>query len=309
MVGPAISRPVEAEHQHLWFCRAVEQHDWAAHGMTRSEVIGLVNRSPLILFSREKAERAMKFHRQRPPVLTQVRPQLVIDHMSGVLLMETLKQDDCLGVVALTIGQASEDNFEGVKLDGLSLTCGQLFLRQKGQSLEYEVAAQDVRSFVYEVQGKRLGQRLAVDTDTGRALAERDFRRGVITALEQLDYMRQPRQVVVEDRPAAGGRQRQSRTQDQVVGRSPDRPAVILLDPESVQVLRRQQHGGSHASPRPHHRRSHTRVLRHPRWGDKVGTVVAVREADVGVKPGEKIELPKRVYHVLSVGGATAGQE
>lgn len=303
-----VDRPAEAEEQHLWFCRAVEQHNWAADGMSRSEIVGLVNRSPLILFSKEKAERSMEFHRKLPPVLKKVRPQLVIDHMSGVLLLEAAEQDECLAVAALTIGYASEHD---MGLNGVALTHGQLFLRRKGQTMEYEVAMGDLFPYVYEVDGKRLGRPFRVESDMGRGLTERDFRRGVITALEQLNYLRQPRQILVDDRPVQK-RKRKGGAQDQIIARSSDRPALIVLDPEDVQTLRRyesESQGRRHQPPKPHWRRPHSRTLRHPRWGASVGKVIEVGATNVGVVPGEEIQLPRRIYHVVSVGGHTVNED
>lgn len=62
-------------------------------------------------------------------------------------------------------------------------------------------------------------------------------------------------------------------------------PQIILLDPKKAREYgHRIDRGGSHASPVPHQRRGHWRMLRAERWGTKRHTRVWVRPAWIGDK-------------------------
>ena len=128
----------------------------------------------------------------------------------------------------------------------------------------------------------------------------------VRSALEQMIYTLAPRTVVVKDVPAKP-RNPEKRTKRLHIPRRHEREVHIIFDPEEVQELRARpetvDHGGTHASPRPHVRRAHKRTFKADRYKKAKGKTVEVGPIFVNCSPGDRFEFARRFYHIVSVGG------
>ena len=115
-------------------------------------------------------------------------------------------------------------------------------------------------------------------------------------------YINKPKVVVVKETDEKRERAKSKCLDRNLMPRTHQRDVNIILDTEEVKTLCKYK-GGTHASPVPHKRRAHKRVLRSPRYKYARGKVIDVGETEVGVKPGEVINHKKKIYHVVSVGG------
>lgn len=128
------------------------------------------------------------------------------------------------------------------------------------------------------------------------------------TALEELSYLYKPGVTVLKETSTHRVkhlRRKAKKGKLPPTPRAADREVHVVFDPDEVHeiLVARHEHTGTHAPPRPHKRRAHQRTYRHPRFKEARGKTVCIDEIDVGVKPGERIELPRKVYHVRSIGG------
>lgn len=107
-----------------------------------------------------------------------------------------------------------------------------------------------------------------------------DLIASVDCALDQLHYINLPRHYLVVNTPIAASK----RTGKKKTTRFEYRPKVMLIDPEKVHLIRpRSEHqGGTHASPIPHLRRGHTRVLKAEKFKNKRWAVIHVHPTWVG---------------------------
>ena len=67
---------------------------------------------------------------------------------------------------------------------------------------------------------------------------------------------------------------------------------MLVVEPEASAEIQ-----GSRGSVTPHDRRPHLRVLRHPKWGSRVGQVILV--AGAKVRGGSWLRAEYRVRKVL----------
>jgi hypothetical protein len=122
----------------------------------------------------------------------------------------------------------------------------------------------------------------------------------VNTAVEQLLYTLVPSTFVVrEETPHT--RKREGRGYPPgVAPRIIDRPIHTVLMPDEVREIQHQrgEAQGTHASPVPHKRRGHSRVLRHERFKQR-GKQIFVRDTLINCRPGDIIQVRKRFYHVV----------
>ena len=133
-----------------------------------------------------------------------------------------------------------------------------------------------------------------------------EAREQIHVALAELDFIDQPCHYVVEQRPDNVKPERIKRAK---AARFDDRERWILLDPEEVKVhfaaAATKAAGGTHASPVPHLRRAHNRVLRDARYTYMRGTTIHVRPVWVGDR---EWSYQGARYKVISRPGASATQ-
>jgi len=121
---------------------------------------------------------------------------------------------------------------------------------------------------------------IEVDDETYGRAVKGDFMASVDCGLDQLHYINLPRHYLVVDTPAHV----KPRAKHVKTPRFNDRPKVLMVDPMKVHVIRPPSAGGGgeHASPIPHMRRGHTKVLKAERYKNKRWSVIHIHPTWVG---------------------------
>lgn len=292
----------EAEIQYNSMCRFVEQgYDDPSMQQSRDIFQSVVQEAPLYLFSREKSDRSLEYHKKNIPNLDSfigIKPHIMCDSAGSVVILSVSSVDMPDGSRCHKADALMSQMSLSLPGEMASLSTGSIFIYSKNEGSEYDLSFhENFHSVFLGLDGKKVVSFHNVKQINNGSMinaAKRDFGTNVMTALEQLNYAHSPRKTIVSTKPSkpfvSGG--------SVMTPRSHQREIHYVLDPDEIREIKSQ--GGSHASPTPHKRRSHKRVLRHPKWGDKVGKVINVSECRVNVKPGEVIVTPRKVYHVVS---------
>jgi hypothetical protein len=124
-----------------------------------------------------------------------------------------------------------------------------------------------------------------------------------------LHYLDLPSQYIVQETPAhvAENPEKYAKRAKIKIPRWDDRERWLVLDPEEIRKRwpRRESQGGSHASPVPHLRKGHTKLLTNERYTHKRGQIIRVRPSWVGER---EWVLRRAKYKVISRVGAEADQ-
>ena len=129
-------------------------------------------------------------------------------------------------------------------------------------------------------------------------------REQIMDALIQMAYVTKPRQTLVVASTKSTQKRQKKGYPPGVAPRAQDREVHIVLDPDELRIVKRkatEAKGGSHASPVPHRRRAHKRTFKAERYKKAKGQTREFGEVYVKCKPGEKMCLPRKVYHVKRV--------
>lgn len=112
----------------------------------------------------------------------------------------------------------------------------------------------------------------------------------------------QPRQTLI--RESSESIEKQYKKSNKKASRFDARPHIKIFDPEEVKVLyhKRDDKGGTHASPVPHIRRSHVRRYSHPRYVNMRGKTQAVSGTVVNALEGDNFKVGKQVYCIMKMG-------
>ena len=150
------------------------------------------------------------------------------------------------------------------------------------------------RSYVYALPRTGLKYKSAAEPNISIEL--RDIVVGHIeTFIGALAIICSPRNVIVEERPSRIMRKRPA---TELIRPRNARPIYSVLAPNELRTIFPEAataEKGTHASPVSHRRRRHLRTLRSPRYGDRVGERILVRECWVGPR---EVEHRGRRYRV-----------
>ncbi len=121
---------------------------------------------------------------------------------------------------------------------------------------------------------------MEVGDDLYNRAVKGDFMASVDCALDQLHYINLPRHYLVVDTPAHV----KPCNKHVKTPRFHDRPKVLMIDPMKVHIIRppSESKGGEHASPTPHLRRGHTKILKAERYKNKRWAVIHIHPTWVG---------------------------
>jgi hypothetical protein len=133
-----------------------------------------------------------------------------------------------------------------------------------------------------------------------------------MAALEQLQYVDLPAHYVVEERPDSVPADRPEQAgSEKKAARYDRRERWVIMDPEEICVRMTNRSDkpavGTHASPLPHLRRSHSRTLRSDRYKFRKGEVINVRPTWVGDREWAQRD-GRMQYRVISRLGANENQ-
>ncbi len=300
-----------ASNHYNWLCRVIDngyEISFQEQADAQELLKEVVANNPLYLLSEEKAQASKDYIHdelsgQIGDYMSMIHPCVVADPEGVVMIYGVERTDIGWQVYGMSIAYDEITSQFGIPI--VAMMIGKLTVVEAGTDIvNYRVGDQHtVGSILLPEKNKIRG----VLSDTSRdedfkEAAQQDFRSALLTAMEQLWYTQKPRVTVVKYGTAPEPRKHKKRPQK--TPRADQREVHIILDPDEVREIRKQQ-GGTHASPVPHKRKAHRRVLRHPRYGDNVGKVIQIGEMDVNCAPGEVIRTPRRIYHVVSVGGNT----
>lgn len=135
---------------------------------------------------------------------------------------------------------------------------------------------------------------LYVNTQTGQARVgacsaasiERDEHIATHTARMSIwicNYLTKTPDHLVQVKPVMRPSKHTAKTMHKKPWLREDLPKVIVINPlQARKYGHRIDRGGSHASPIPHQRRGHWRILRSARWGTKQGSRVWIKPAWIG---------------------------
>lgn len=142
------------------------------------------------------------------------------------------------------------------------------------------------------------------DLESPEMIVEEIIDEELRNTLCQACYVTKPRQTLVVASTKATDKRKKKGYSRGIAPRAQDREVHVVLDPDELRIIKRQateSQGGTHASPIPHKRRPHQRTFRADRYKKAKGKTVQFGEIYVKCKPGEKIFLPRKVYHVKRV--------
>jgi hypothetical protein len=300
-----------AGKQYNLLCKAVERAAVALKYSTDKAVIEkaslllhTLQTAPVYLWSKEKAEQCCAYFRDNIGSFADVFsaglfPAVTCDHMGAVLLDHVVETSEGYRLRYAYAYMLDDDaNISGRK--AVYVASGLITYTfpvdqhwRKAWVTMHRYALMDEDLCPMHVPEQR-----EIDLEE---ISRQDASRHVGTAIEQLAYTLHPRATVVKESTAHTQAQEARKLPPTVAPRIQDKSVHLVLMPDELRVLHQQSlHTGTHASPLPHRRRAHTRVLRHPRFKNR-GRNIIVKEAAVNCKPGDVYRLPKRIYHVIKV--------
>jgi len=278
----------------------------------------------LYLWSEEKAKACLDFHKEHIPDFFEIDkvslPVTHVDHMGSVTILQAhVNADGVLGIEVMVagfepdMGERDDAPEELENMGGGFFAHGMVFVQKdedKGAG-QYKMAPQfsfheplviksDRKTMVF--LGEEAPQARLYMEDAVKERLMRDTANAAITAIEQMFYALRPRETVIREVPKKVRKYKGGK--HGVIPRAEQREVHVLLDPDEVQEIKRStgEAEGTHASPRPHTRKAHRRVLRSDRFKNAKGRVIEVGMSLVNVKDGETIETPRKVYHVVRAG-------
>ena len=315
-----MKRTHEAEQQYTWFCRVLERltnENSNFEQQTFRRFVEMVEHCPVYLWSPEKIAGCQAYHQESPPPLSEVfsleLPVVHADPGGSAMLLSATPIVSGIRVTGLAIYHMDSDV---LGVSAIGLTMGDVELRtDPAKPKKYLSHSLEAVGRVWEATEGKVGEDITdyINGAGNRVLGQRfweargaDLATHLRVAIEEYLYSIKPRQIVVKEGPRDVRPVKKSR-KGTYVPRLHEREIHRVIDPDEVIEIRKQSdrgHGtGTHASPIPHIRRPHNRVLRAARYKAARGRVVKVEETWVGCEPGDTFELPKRIYHVVSVGG------
>jgi hypothetical protein len=277
-----------------------------------------IEEAPLYLVSEGQYNKALDQWQEgtlpiNTALLTRSLPIIFSDHMGTVLLASAMESGDSLQMHAF--GMIDVPEADRRSNDFVSIFAANVLV-QTG-SLRYSDTANMQVQEGWSVSLTKRGSKwdpihatdLADPNAQFRDAVARDVATNIAMAMTEFFFVTQPRAVVVREED--GKLLKKRRSQIERTGKLPkdlpksrEKETHIYLDPTQVQeIVRHKETAAGRSAPAPHKRRAHQRTFKHPRYKAARGKTIVVDAMEVGVKPGEVIKTPRKVYHIVSVGG------
>lgn len=315
-------RTQEAEQQYTWFCRVLERltsENSETEQQSFRRFIEIAEQCPVYLWSTEKMKSCRAYHQEMPPPLSGLYnleiPVIHSDPEGCAMVLDITPIVTGIRATGLAIYHMGS---EVLGVDAVGMTMGAVELRtDPAHPKKYHSQAREVVGRVWDASSGKLDEEITdwINKAGGRAMGREfwearsaDLATHLRVAVEEYLYTIKPKQIVIRESPSKVRKVKKSR-KGTYVPRLHEREIHRVIDPDEVIEIRKKSERdrgpgtGTHASPIPHIRRPHQRVLRAARYKEARGRVVKVEETWVGCDPGDTFVLPKCVYHVVSVGG------
>lgn len=303
---------VDAEEQYNTLCRFAERGilanltDPKARAYQRV-IQAMLNEFDLYLWTQEKADRCLQHIREHGICLGEIPfdafPAISADP-GGVVVLSSCNLDYDRGLLVADFVMAHKYS---AKIEG---DVSHFFFTGSGKML-YDLTRTTKTAWKGETEGfvsaifsfNPATKEFTHLPGHDELPVRKDAMTHVGTAIEQMWYAYRPRTVVVKTETKETRRAKQRGSVPGAVRRAHQKEVHIVLDPDEIKVVKQiAVNKGTHASPIPHKRRAHKRVLKAARFKNARGKVIDIGEVHVNCEPGERIELPKKIYHVVSVG-------
>lgn len=302
------------------FCKVCDKivRPLAGSSKTANRICDLIDNSPIFSFDAEREKVVLETaksltHEQRvlPPTMP-FDSCLLVDTMGVVLFFDAVDYDDGVKVIddykvyrdVNVITFCSNDAMDEIAVGSFSFITGKVeiscppngsigrryFVKGDVQAWigiignEDNCITQTIPEFIIPITSAERkaipdGGMTVGDETYGRAV-KGDFMASVDCGLDQLHYINLPRHYLVVDTPAHV----KSRAKHVKTPRFNDRSKVLMIDPMKVHIIRPHSvsGGGEHASPVPHLRRGHTKVLKAERYKNKRWAVIHIHPTWVG---------------------------
>lgn len=310
-----------AESIYACYCRWME--DLNESGLLPSRSLKIFNHLPLILFDKVKSQRALEWVRGEECVDMHIpfRSCIVGDPIGVVVLekMRVMMREDAIRTMFLDRDLKPHHSFEdmekdcGQQIDEVLLTNFTVFVDVEDSQPRVEGVPIGVNlictgtAAVYHANATKSRYTkfvdmicLARDEDKYVAVGGNDVMKitgnSLGTAIDQLQYLSQPGQYVVQMTP----KKVRDPNKTAMMIRAHERRRILILDPEEMHKIYPKLSGGSHASPIPHLRMGHWRTFQDIRYKSKRGQRIWIEE--IKVKAGEKWEVDGKTYKVMERG-------
>lgn len=280
----------EANKQFNMMCKYMEQ----GYAGTKMDGIfkSLIDDSDIYLFSREKTEASYDYWEERKDSFEfpDIEKPVVMANGIGCSCISVSDTNGYIIRYKLIVTRYKEDDKEPGK-SHFVVAAGSISVGMENFSIEKNVVLNYFHQFTIRNKVIKQTTKFEVDEELKRA-----FVRQSLVSMRELLYSKVPHSIVVLDEPS-NRRPYSAKT----IARRDDRPVYVVLTPEEVVTIKKSL-GGTHASPIPHKRKAHDRVLRHERFKQR-GKTIKVKESNINVKPGDILPSDKkRIYKVVSVG-------
>lgn len=294
----------EAQALYTWMCRIIEQK--VDDPQSKEDLIRITKSCPLYLWSRKKEADIEGYYDDKTIK--------IFEPMKLPVIMST--HNCCCLLLKQEILNESKIRFEGYLVahsndeeEFLTGIYGQLTLTSTADG-KFHAGFGAPAIAIFKTEGKHLTQHGDADyySEMMDGPLGNEFQRmyaeactaHMMKALELYDYTKKPRVVVVKEEAKKPVKNKKKLT---TIPRVHQRDVHIVLDPDQVRILKKEaEDKGTHSSPAPHTRRSHSRTYKDPRYVNVRGQTLSVKECNIGFKEGEEIRTQRRIYHVVSIG-------
>ena len=281
-----------------------------------SQILKYTNQADLLVFSVEQTEKAVaSVHEQ----LSHAEKMGKYQEALWLPLHQNIQEGTTVSTVfrCLTFHEIEEETYQVIttafhpngigSLKNKLVTCYESKLEKQEDG---SVLLIDPNSFIFEAtdsEGKDLnliysGYIGNMPKYFDQEAMRREFYDSIGGCFFCILWAYQPRQTLIRQSNTSIEKNMQKKQKKAL--RFDNRPHIKIFDPEEVKVLyhKRDDQGGTHASPVPHIRRSHVRRYSHPRYVNMRGKTQSVSGAVVNALEGENFQVGKQVYCIMKMG-------
>jgi len=299
-----------AEQQFNLFARLVEHIVANQNEQTEGKnLIEWIRDLDLYLWTQEKCGMAEEYCKKEVPSIESISPDLfpciMVNPRASTIISEFYVTEKGLVLDFVCGSGASGDCVQTAAVSAMALSMGTVVIPLSAVGMRTAYLAK--YSFCLE---QMMPDKTWLHTPVSEMSHwERDAsiyvtKRCIEDALSQALYVMKPRNVLVVESTKRSQKMKNKKHGKGVAPRAGDREVHIVLDPDELRTVRKAaatSRGSSHASPVPHKRRPHKRTFKADRYKKAKGRTKEFGEIYVNCKPGEKICLPRKVYHVKRV--------